>query len=302
MLVTSTEVLEERPKHISLLSLSVSKAKTFKECQAKFKFSYIEKLPRKERDYHIFGKFLHEVLEKFHKELLNGNTDLNNIVMSKCFKSAYESFKNTITADQIKESKGIISKYLIKLEYDKKLGKESQVLDVEKEFYININDRILLNGFIDRTQLDHDGLLHVADYKTTLLLDKKALDGIFTDSDKYKRYKKDIFQLKTYCYVMMLSDPTLEKIRASYIMLRHNFHQIEKVFNREEIMLMGDEFIKYADKIEEEKLYRPSITPLCGWCEFAERDICKAGFDYVESQKEKNNIGSSYGESSWLSW
>ena|ERR1700748_1294600 len=299
MLVKSAEVLEERPKNISLLTLSVSKAKTFKECQAKFKFSYIEKLPRKERDYHIFGKFLHEILEKFHKELLNGNCDPNNIIMSKCFKSAYETFKEKLNADQIKEAKEIITKYLTKLEYDKKLGKESQILAVEKEFYININDRILLNGYIDRIQQDPDGLLHVGDYKTTLLLDKKTLDGIFTESDKYKRYKKDIFQLKTYAYVLMLENPDLMKIRTSYVMLRHDFHQIEKVFTRDQIMEMGDEFVEYANKIEEEKLYRPNVNVLCSWCEFAEKDICKEGFEFAERQKEKENIGKSFGESEW---
>ncbi len=299
MLVKSAEVLEKRPQNISLLTLSVSKAKTFKECQAKFKFAYIEKLPRKERDYHIFGKFLHEILEKFHKELLNGNTDLINIVMSKCFKSAYETFKEKLNADQIKEAKDIITKYLIKLDLDKKNGNESQILAVEKEFYININDRILLNGFIDRVEIGNDNILHVGDYKTSLLLDKRNLEGIFTDSEKYKRYKKDIFQLKTYAFVMMLEDTSLNKIKVSYIMLRHNFHLIEKVFDREEIMKVGNELVEYANKIEEEKLYRPKISPLCSYCEYAEKDICKPGFDYVEFQKEKNNIGKKFGETSW---
>lgn len=299
MLVTSTEVLNERPKNISLLSLSVSKAKTFKECQAKFKFTYIERLPRKERDYHIFGKFLHEALEKFHKELLNGNKEPYNKIMSACFKSAYLSFKEKLTKEQIDEAKDIITKYLIKLEYDKKLNQEAQILDVEKEFYININDRILLNGFIDRVQLDPDGILHVGDYKTTLLIDKKKPDLIFTSSEKYKRYKKDLFQLRTYAYVMCLENSDLKEVRCSYIMLRHDFHLIEKVFKRNEIMEMGDEFIKYADKIEEEKLYRPTLTPLCEYCEYAELDICKAGFNYVEEQKEKKDIGKTYGSVDW---
>lgn len=299
MLVRTAEVLEERPKNISLLTLSVSKAKTFKECQAKFKFAYIEKLPRKERDYHIFGKFLHEILEKFHKELLNGNIDPDNIIMSKCFKSAYETFKEKLTADQIKEAKGIITKYLLKLTYDKKLGIESQILSVEKEFYININDRILLNGFIDRVEIGRDNILHVGDYKTTVLIDKKQPDLIFTSSEKYKRYKKDIFQLKTYGFVMCLEDPSLQQVKCSYIMLRHDFHLIEKTFSRDELMKVGDELIEYANKIEEEKLYRPKVGPLCSYCEYSEKDICKAGFDYAEAEKERKDIGKSYGEANW---
>jgi len=299
MPVEFTEVLEDRPKNISLLNLSVSKAKSFKDCQAKFRFSYIERLPQKERDYHIFGKFLHEVLEKFHKELIAGCTDPYNIIISRSFKSAYQNFKNKLNEDQIKECKNIIKKYLIKLDTDKKIGRIAQVLDVEKQFYININNKILLNGFIDRVQLDADGILHVGDYKTTLLIDKKNPDGVFSESEKYKRYKKDLFQLRTYAYVMCLEDPTLQKVRCSYIMLRHDFHLIEKVFSRNEIMEMGDIFLDYAQKIEEEKLYRPNLTPLCEYCDFAEKDICTPGFDYVKSRNEEKNAGKSFGETDW---
>lgn len=294
------KVLKERPeKDISLLNLSVSKAKTFKECKAKFRFTYIEKLPRKERDYHVFGKFLHEILEKFHKMKIAGDTRPDNIIISEAFKSAYSNFKDKLNLDQIKESKNIISKYLVKLDLDRKLGQESQILDVEKEFYININDKIILNGFIDRVQLDYDGLLHVGDYKTSLLLDKKDLDIPFTNTDKYKRYKKDIFQLKTYAYVMMLEYPEIEKIRCSYIMLRHNFHLIEKVFTKNEIMEIGSEFIEYADKIHEEKLYRPQVSPLCPYCDHIE--VCDAGKAFVKAQDERKNgiTTSTFGETNW---
>jgi ATP-dependent helicase/DNAse subunit B len=59
---------KEKPKLD--LSLSVSKAKTFDDCKAKYKFCYIQKLPRIDRDFHIFGKFLHSTLESFHKTII----------------------------------------------------------------------------------------------------------------------------------------------------------------------------------------------------------------------------------------
>lgn len=294
------QVLKDRPeKNISVLNLSVSKAKTFKECKAKFRFTYIEKLPRKERDYHVFGKFLHEVLEKFHKMRLSGDSRPDNKVISEAFKSAITNFGDKLTPEQIEESKNIIKQYLIKLDFDRKLNQESQVLDVEKEFYININDKVLLNGFIDRIQLDADGLLHVSDYKTTLLLDKKDLSIPFNNTDKYKRYKKDIFQLKTYAYVLMLENPDIDKIRCSYMMLRHNFFLIEKVFTRAEIMEIGETFLDYADKIDEEKLYRASTSPLCGYCDHL--DACAPGQEFVKNQDERKNgvSGKTFGESSW---
>ena len=47
------------------LRISVSKAKTFDGCKKKFDFCYVQKLPRKDWDFHIFGKFCHSVLETF---------------------------------------------------------------------------------------------------------------------------------------------------------------------------------------------------------------------------------------------
>lgn len=294
------KVLKEKPeKNISLLNLSVSKAKTFNECKAKFKYTYIEKLPRKERDYHVFGKFLHEILEKFHKMKLAGDCRLDNVIISEAFKNAFEIWREKLSKEQIDEAKQIIKKYLIKLDFDKKLNQECKIIDVEKEFYININDKIILNGYIDRIQLDYDNLLHVGDYKTTLLLDKKDPTIIFKDTDKYKRYKKDLFQLKTYAFVMMLENENIEKIRCSYVMLRHDFHLIEKVFTRKEIMEIGDQFVDYADKIHEEKLYRAQTSPLCGWCDHI--DVCNAGQDFLKAQEERKNgiTASTFGETNW---
>ena len=69
------------------LRLSVSKTKTFLDCKAKYKFCYIEKLPRKDWDFHTFGKFCHKVLEDFHNAYVkNNSTEPFNIEMGKAFK------------------------------------------------------------------------------------------------------------------------------------------------------------------------------------------------------------------------
>ena len=60
-------LLKEKPSEFDGLWLSVSKAKTFDDCQAKYRFSYIEKLPRKTWSFHILGRFAHSVLEAFHR-------------------------------------------------------------------------------------------------------------------------------------------------------------------------------------------------------------------------------------------
>lgn len=259
------------------ITLSVSKAKTFDECKARFRFCYIEKLPRKEWDFHVFGKFLHEILENFHKELLNDQSLDHNNLMSSCFKEATKNY--SLSKEHKDEAYKIIDGYLniIKTQSKKKILPE--VIAVEKDFYIDIGHSVLLNGFIDRVQVDHDGILHVADYKTT----------------KDKKYLTDFFQLLTYAFVLMLEDSSINKIRASYILLRHDFEYVTKEFTRNEVMKVAEKFLNFASEINKEKLWEPSPRFLCKYCDYL--DSCKEGKSFLV----KRNIIklAEYGASEW---
>lgn len=273
MELKKSRVLLAKPEDHLPLSLSVSKYKTFKDCKAKYRFCYVEKLPRKEWDFHIFGKFLHEILEIFYRKILEGNKDAPNVVLTSSWKEAFVNWKSKLNDGQISEAKEICSLFL------KKLSEDTQaptVLGVEKDFYIDIDGKVLLNGFIDRVQLDTDGVLHVSDYKTT----------------KNKKYlKNDYFQLLTYAFVMCLEDESIQKVRTSYILLRHGFESFVKEFTREEVMSIEETFLEAADKIHGEKLFRPSPSNLCKYCDYL--DHCDAG------QRAIGHVTNKYGEDSW---
>jgi CRISPR/Cas system-associated exonuclease Cas4 (RecB family) len=260
MKVTAS-LLSSKDESNTDLSLSVSKAKTFDDCKAKYKFCYIEKLPRIERDFHTFGKFLHQILENFHRTLIESPSRRDDwrLVMNEAWDAAYKEYEDKITGNQYKEAKQIVD------EYRDILGEDGlpNVIAVEKPFYINLNDKVLLNGFIDRIQIDKDGIIHVADYKTT----------------KDPKYLRDFFQLITYCYVLCLEDPSITRIRASFILLRHSFDYITQEFTREEVISVAEKFLKYASNIEEEKLWRPNPQFLCKYCDYLEH--CKSGHDYL---------------------
>lgn len=248
-----------------LLKLSVSKAKTFDDCALKFRYSYIERLPRKEWEHHVFGNVLHGALEYFHQDIIEGKTDAFNVLMTGAFKKVIKEFEGRVTKEQKEEAWQILNNYLKKLAFDTNAGTNPTVISVEKDFFINIDDRVLLNGFIDRIQRDPDNVLHVSDYKTT----------------KNKKYlKKDRFQLLTYAYVLFLEDPSLTKLRTSYILLRHDFETMVDEITRDEAMSIEKKLIEYADKIESEKLYRPSPTPLCKYCDYL--DSCQDGTRFVK--------------------
>lgn len=260
-----SKLLESKPSKTeapNLLNLSVSKVKTFKDCAAKYRFSYIEKLPQKDWEFLVFGKFLHEVLEKFHKELMEGSERPYNTILTDCFKQALPNYK--MTKEAKKESFDILCGYLVQMEQARREDSLPTFLRAEKDFYINIDDKILLNGFIDRIQLDRDGVIHVSDYKTT---------------KNPKFLEQDLFQLLTYAYVLLLEDPKLEVVRGSYILLRHNFKSIVQEFPREEILKIEDIFLEYAENIQKEKLFRPNASFLCKYCSFL--DNCNDGKNFL---------------------
>jgi RecB family exonuclease len=151
----------------------------------------------------------------------------------------------------------------------------ANVIDVEKRFDFTIADNLVLNGAIDRIQLDADNVIHVADYKTT----------------KYKKYlKNDFFQLLTYAYVIVSEDPTIEKVRASYILLRHDFEYITTEFTKDEIMAVKGKYEEYAKQMLSEKEFTPNPTNLCNYCDYL--DKCPAG----KSKAFNQNV---YGEVTW---
>lgn len=265
----------EDPK-INTLRLSVSKTKTFLDCKAKYKFTYIEKLPRKDWDYHIFGKFCHKVLEDFHNVYIKTETDSPfNIEMGKAFKGALKEYGDKMTPEMKKDCWTIIDQYLRIITNDKKNNSLANVIACEKNFDFAVTENLVLNGMIDRVQIDADNTVHVCDYKT--VKNKKFL-------------KNDFFQLLTYAYVMLLENPDLEKVRASYILLRHNCEYITTEFTIPEILKVKDKYIEYANQIVSEKNYPANPTILCRFCDYS--NVCLDGKKMLEPS-------SIYGEVSW---
>lgn len=236
--------------------LSVSKCKTFSGCKKQFRFNYILKLPQKDRDYLTFGKFLHKVLEDFHIAYINKSELSFHKEMGTAFKNALKEYK--LSEEHKKEGYEIIDHYLKILSENPE--KIKNVIAVEKQFSVPIIDNVLLNGMIDRIEMDDDGILHISDYKTTR-------------NEKY--LVNDFFQIITYAYIMLMENPALDKIRGSYILLRHKFKYLTKEFSREEILKIHQEFVDYAEKIDKEIEWKASPTFLCSYCSYL--DQCDEG-------------------------
>lgn len=244
------------------LYLSVSKTKAFLECKARYKFSYILKLPQKDSTFTIFGKFCHKVLEDFHNAYINGSQEPYNIIMNVAWKAACLEYKKSMTPEMKKECWEIINQYLKIITEDKKNNKEAQVLACEKRFKFPINNgKIILNGAIDRIQIDADNVLHVADYKTI-------------KNPKY--LKNNDLQLLTYAYYMLTQEyPQADKVRCSYVLLRHNFKYETYEFTREDVKKAEEYYATYREDILNEKEYPTTVSALCSYCSYL--NLCPDG-------------------------
>lgn len=251
------------------LKISVSKAKTFHQCKKQFKFSYIDKLPKITRDYHVLGTFCHKVLEDFHKAYIDGSLKPFNEELTIAWKAAVAESKKNLTPEIKNEARTMMNGYLERITKEKQAGTASKVIGVEDNFKLDLDNKVLLNGMIDRVQKDQDGIIHIADYKST----------------KNKKYlKDDFFQLLTYSYVVLSENPNLEKVRASYILLRHDFEYITKTFTREDAMKVKDIFLQYYEEMNAETEYPANPSALCKFCDYVspENGNCKEGQEIVQ--------------------
>lgn len=251
----------EKPKED--IYLSVSKASCFTECKARYKYAYVIKIPQKDNIYTIFGSFCHLVLEKFHLAYLEGSQDPYNIEMTKAWKFAWQQYKVKMTSEMKKDCRAIIDEYLQIITNDKKNNLSANVIAAEQKFKFPIDDgKIILNGMIDRIQIDADNVPHIGDYKTA-------------KSEKYLGQGINL-QLLTYgYYALNILFPEADKVRCSYILLRHNFKYKTYEFTRAEVKKVEDYYIKYRDDILGEKAYPTTTSPLCTYCPYL--NLCEDG-------------------------
>jgi RecB family exonuclease len=255
--------------------LSVSKTKSFSLCRRQYEFNYLLKFPKKDFDFHTTGSFCHLVLETFHQYYVDGCDLPYNAAMGNAWKVAWEKYKEKITPAMKKECWGLIDQYL-RLIAENKVN--FNILACEKEFSFPITDNVILNGAIDLISLDADNTMCVGDYKTTKNL---------------KYLKDDPFQLLVYALVLHTADPTITKVRASYIAIRHNYEKIPFEFNLQQIMGVKQKLINYAEQMKTATDFPATPNNLCNWCSFL--DHCEAGKEKVKNSFQQLHSPSIFG-------
>jgi len=255
--------MKENPNNLPVVSYS--KLTTYKNCPKAYKFIYIEKLPRLDKPYTVFGNFCHDTLEDFHKAYIDKSEDSADIVMKKSFINAKRKWEAKLTREQITEGFEIMQTYL-----DSLPDKMPNVIDVEKEIWLPIDNELIFYGFIDRVQIDEDGIVHIVDYKTT----------------KDPRFLKDRTQLLLYAYALYIEDIKISKMRTSFILLKHKMKYLSADNVVDDLLKAKNSLLDMWGRIQLDQLYRASpIEYKCKNCDYLEK--CSEGQKLIYKVKGK---------------
>lgn len=239
----------------NILKLSVSRVKTFKQCPRKYYYNYIEKLPRKDWPHFDLGTLVHGALENFHDVFRKDASDINlKGLMKQSFKHQRDEMekKKTLSNETLLEARDLLLEYLKTIESE---GIGSDIICLEEEFDIPLSEDVHIIGFIDRLDLDNDGIYHIKDYKT----------------NKNMKYMEP-FQLNAYGIYLLDKYPDIDYYRSSYIMMRFGGKAISYDFNKEDVEKCKLNLLQYAEHIREEGKWSLKPSRLCDWCDF--KDPC----------------------------
>jgi RecB family exonuclease len=147
------------------LSLSYSKINTYLECQKKYYFQYILKLPTKPKYYFSFGETIHQILEFMYDPKHNIHSTIPKL--DNLLSLLEENWIGDGFWDKTQESEAKIeARKLIADYYRKNIFSYSPAFLVEERFTFNI-ENIMISGKIDRIdKLPSVNNYVILDYKT----------------------------------------------------------------------------------------------------------------------------------------
>lgn len=262
---------------------SPSSINTFKQCQRKYYFQYVEKLPTKKNIHQVRGNIVHSVLEDFYDiDVSKFDEDnyqikfrlaIQQLLVHQWKKYQEDLDEVDISEDQLKfyfeESMMMCINWFnhfIK-DFENLLSKgEMPIAEIfhkltpirEEEYR---SEQHSVRGFIDAIKM-HKGEAHIIDYKTNSRSEIK--DSIVLQLSIYSLlYQEKHGKIPEQVGIFFLRDK-LKMLPSSEEMVNNAKFEIEAIH-------------AHTSMTEDKEDYKKNITPLCKWrtgqCDFY--DVCK---------------------------
>lgn len=261
-----------------LPKFSYSKLDTFVQCPMKYKYKYVDGNYVQSDAVHLdLGNLLHKVLEIKHRNIIEGipndytylkevylkgiaedtDKDKGNFIMGvNAIKEKFgEDTFNEVNTKSNLSYKDKLETFLRYLENDS-IGEQWKPLAVEINFNFEYEEKVILNGFIDRVDINDKGELRVVDYKSS--------NKLYEDKDLTTPLQMFIYALA--CENIYGKTPV--EFMYDMILLGEKQLSCTKGYYKRGLKKLN----KILDSIfEAEKTgaYTPKATPLCHWCDYS---------------------------------
>ena len=125
------------------------------------------------------------------------------------------------------------------------------VVGSEISYEFEVAEGVTVRGFIDRVDKISDTHYKVVDYKTS----------------KNPKYLKS-FQLLVYSLAIKRMYPQVEKVSGSFMLLKHDFKEVEYEFGSMDMDKAFKSIIKKSNEIRSEKIWPKKQSRLCDYCDY----------------------------------
>ena len=239
------------------MQVSYNKLKIFNECRLKYRFSYIERLPRPPIAALAFHRQIHNALATYHHFAKR-----DGIVNEEQLLKAYDDILEIQRFPEAKESKKYVDGQDILRRYCK-IENERRRIPVYLEHPLKVSfGSYMLTGKIDRIDFAENDKYSIIDYK----LDRKLPHGNAAETDRQLSF-----------YSLLVSEGLgmeIQDVRLNY--LRHGVEHIG-TRSRGETRETIEWIDSTASSIHKEKLWSPCAGPACSTCAFHSSCPAKTG-------------------------
>jgi putative RecB family exonuclease len=249
-------------------SYSHSRFSSFENCPKQFHYRYVLRIPAESESIEAFlGKRVHEILERLLQVVQTGRIPSLPAVL----KRFHQEWERKFSPERIRivRSEESVSFYrelgerCLRNHYRRHYpfdGDETLGLEEAISFSLDEEGSVAVRGVIDRLVRARDGAIEIHDYKTgrrippqraldqdrQLALYQLGLDG---------RYR-DVPQVRLVWHYLLF-----DQVRTS----TRTTDQLAELRKRS---------LELVARIESERAFEPTPSPLCAWCEY--RDRCPA--------------------------
>jgi putative RecB family exonuclease len=247
-----------------MITYSYSRLDTFKQCRLKFKYQYIDRLPREVDAVETFlGSRFHEVMEKLYKDLRFHQSTLEDL--KRYFNELWDKnwgehvliSKPERTADDYRTIglKALEDYYNRYHPFD-----SGRVLGVERILYLDLNGdgSCRLKCVIDRIMDTGGGNIEIHDYKTSGYLPAQS------------QLNRD-WQLALYELAVRQAWPQTKNVDLVWHYVCFD-KELRLQKTPEELEELKRNTVSLIDEIKSVSEYPPHQSDLCEWCNFQE--IC----------------------------